>query len=564
MLKLANNVSVRVKLWLLVLSMIAALLILGILGFIGISSTDKMNRELYENHTIQIVKSSAIVENLLTASSCFELAMLENGDAEAVAGYNEQFEQLNKATAALLEESLGLNMDTDQRVAHETGSALFYNTFRIESPKIFALLEQGKPYEANIILTGMNKKIGEMVADFTKCKEISIRIADEKSTENSKMANTVMMIQLILMIVGIVWLSILGLSNIVSIIRPVTFLTKLYESIAGSGNLRMDGETRVLFGKFAKRKDEFGKTVKAFNEMLDMLDNKAQILDSVAAGDFTVHVDLKSDKDTMGLSLRTMLEQIRALLGDITAATNRVSTTSRQIAAGSQTLAQGSTEQATTVEELSSSIQQVSQKVDDNAAMAQEAAGFGNTISNNAQTGSNKMRELIAAVQDIYDASKSIKKVIKAIDDIAFQTNILALNASVEAAHAGQEGKGFAVVADEVRNLAGKSADAAHDTNAMINDTLEKVELGARVADETAEALAEIIQGIESTTKVIAEIADSSSQQTQSIAHISVGLKQVSQVVNKNSVTSVEFADASEDMSSQSSKLLDSVSKFKI
>ena len=174
------------------------------------------------------------------------------------------------------------------------------------------------------------------------------------------------------------------------------------------------------------------------------------------------------------------------------------------------------------------------------------------------------MDGMIRAVKEINDASHSIGNIIKTIDDIAFQTNILALNAAVEAARAGQHGKGFAVVAEEVRNLASKSADAARNTSDMIQDTIEKAELGSRIAGETAESLREIASGINESNQLVVEIARASEEQSLGISQINIGIDQVTQVIQQNSATAEESAAASEEMSGQSDMLKQLIEQFRI
>jgi len=284
----------------------------------------------------------------------------------------------------------------------------------------------------------------------------------------------------------------------------------------------------------------------------------------VANGDLTAELALLSENDTLGIDLKKMVENLNDMFSEIQASTHQVSQESKQVATGAQSLAQGATEQAASIEELSSTISEIAGKTKANAATADKTSKLSTTIKESAEKGSRQMDEMISAVKEINDASQSISKIIKTIDDIAFQTNILALNAAVEAARAGQHGKGFAVVAEEVRNLASKSADAAKDTGSMIQNSMEKAELGSRIAGETAASLAEIVSGINQSSSLVTEIAIVSEQQTMGIDQINIGIDQVAQVVQQNSATAQESAAASEEMSSQSDALQQLISRFKL
>lgn len=174
------------------------------------------------------------------------------------------------------------------------------------------------------------------------------------------------------------------------------------------------------------------------------------------------------------------------------------------------------------------------------------------------------MQNMLEAMFEINKTSTSISQIIKVIDEIAFQTNLLALNAAIEASSAGQHGKGFSVVADEVRNLASRSANAAKETATLIETSIQKVDIGTKMAKETAKALEEIVVGIEKTAAIVAKIAKDSNEQALGISQINQGIEQVSQVVQTNSATAQQSAAASEELYNQAELLKQLISKFKV
>jgi methyl-accepting chemotaxis protein len=307
-----------------------------------------------------------------------------------------------------------------------------------------------------------------------------------------------------------------------------------------------------------------GQVSKATAAVLKRITEASTVLAAVSGGDLTAELAPLSDKDMLGCSMQKMSLSLNQMFGEIQSATGQVSMGARQIADGAQSLAQGSTEQAATVQQLSASTSEILEKTKTNARLAESAAQMAEVIIQSAGKGSRQMDEMVLAVQEITKAGESISNVIKVIDDIAFQTNILALNAAVEAARAGQHGKGFAVVAEEVRNLAEKSAEAAKDTGALIQNSIEKAGLGASIAKETAESLEEIISGITESGRMVSQIAGSSQEQAQGIADINEGIEQVAMVVQNNSATAEQSAAASQQLSGQSAMLEGLISQFKL
>ena len=344
-----------------------------------------------------------------------------------------------------------------------------------------------------------------------------------------------------------------------SVSKPLNIVASYAAAIA-IGDIEIEG----LDEGTARTRNEVVILERAFRNMIESFKNQAYVLARLAEGDYTSKVEVRSEKDVINMAIELMREETLGVLDQVASSGIQVANGSKQIASGAQALAQGATEQASVVQQLSSSMHDIALKTKDNTSMADQAAKLAASIKGSAERGSSQMNDMMAAVRDINQASHSISKVIKVIDDIAFQTNILALNAAVEAARAGSAGKGFAVVAEEVRNLASKSAEAARDTSNMISNSIEKAELGSKIAGETAQSLDEIVKGIIESSKIVNEIAMRSDEQYNAITQINAGVEQVAQVVSQNSATAEESAAASQEMSGQSVVLEDLIKQFQL
>jgi len=287
-----------------------------------------------------------------------------------------------------------------------------------------------------------------------------------------------------------------------------------------------------------------------------------EIAGRVASGDLTLDLSAK-DKGAL-MALRQMSDSLNEVLGEVNTAVAQVNSGSEQVAGASQSLSQGSTEQASSLEEASAALNQINSQSTQNAETATEASTLARGALDNATTGHEKMKSLVDAMTRINKSSDEITSVVKVIDDIAFQINLLALNANVEAARAGKYGKGFAVVAEEVRNLAVRSAQAAKETTSMVEETTRSIGEGNKAAEETSAQLQEIVTGATKVADHLQQIALASKEQAQGIDQINQGLTQIDQVTQSNTANAEESAAAAEELSSQAQQLRGLISQFKL
>ena len=285
----------------------------------------------------------------------------------------------------------------------------------------------------------------------------------------------------------------------------------------------------------------------------------------VAQGDLTVQVEVRSKDETGELmqALKDMTASLLRIVTEVRGGTQAIATASRQIASGNIDLSARTEQQASSLEETASSMEELTSTVQQNAQNAHEANGLAASASAVAGKGGAVVAQVVDTMGSINDSSRKIVDIIGVIDGIAFQTNILALNAAVEAARAGEQGRGFAVVATEVRNLAQRSAGAAKEIKALINDSVAQVESGARLVDEAGHTMREIVDSVHKVSSIVGHISAASDAQRAGIEQVNQAITEMDQVTQQNAALVEEAAAAAESMQEQAARLADAVAVFR-
>ena len=501
----------------LIMSFMAVLMIgVGIIGLYGMEKTEAGLKTVYEDRTIPLGQVGSI-ESMLLQNRLSIAVALNTPTAEVIADSTAAIENNIAEITRVWEAYMATTLTPEEKVLAEKFAAN-RKRFVVEGlkPAVAALRANDIESAKQIVVDKIRPLYPPVKEGIHALVALQLDVAKQEYAQAASRSTSIHQLAISLLVIGLILAAWMGFVLVRAITRPLDAAVKIARGVA-EGDLTQRIEVHST--------DEIGQLMQALHDMNDSL---ARVVSQVRSG------------------------------------TDTVSTASTQIAAGNLDLSSRTEEQAASLEETASSMEQLTSTVKQNAENARQANQLVSSTADVAVKGGQVVGQVVDTMASIKNSSYKIADIIGVIDGIAFQTNILALNAAVEAARAGEQGRGFAVVASEVRNLAQRSAGAAKEIKALIEDSVGKVDAGSKLVDEAGKTMGEVVASVKHVTDIMSEIAAASSEQSAGIEQVNQAIAQMDEVTQQNAALVEEASAAAESLQDQASQLAQAVSVFKL
>lgn len=461
-----------------------------------------------------------------------------------------------------------LNVETGTYLYHEDESLLNTETTDAGYLEIIQRIKDDGSTEAGTYSYQDENGVSQLVVyKYLKDRNWVFMVRDDTSEVYGKVSTVRFMVGALCAIVALLIMFV----TLLILHREGKELMVLEHAIRSLGELELSADQELE--PFLDRSDEIGKIAKTIHNVCGCLrktiDDIGRILGEMADGNIAVDVELNEnyyigDFRVLSESLKSIRTHLTTVMRDITKVASQVDNGANQVSAGAQALSHGTSQQKVSINGLVSNVTDITEQIQNSTARCGTASDLVAKATGYAAEADTKMEQLVAATKNIDQSSAQIVSIIKTIEDIAFQTNVLALNASIEASRAGTAGKGFSVVSDEVRSLASKSAEAAKDTSTLIGQSIDAAKTGTESSSLAISAMQVIGECIQSIKALMDEISRASVQQSEMIVAVENRIKEVSKVIEANSDAAEESAAVSNELSSQARTLNQLIGQFRI
>ncbi|MDU0323391.1 MULTISPECIES: methyl-accepting chemotaxis protein [Clostridium] len=498
-------------------------------------------------HSYSMVKEIIVVGN--------------TSDVDRIKTIKEDIEKCNEDINLLLQniDKENVQNDKEQELINNIKSDI--ESYEQVKDRIIELGMNNKTAQASQLLRGQgNPAMDLLTVDISELLSIKIEQCNLLINRLNRLRIIFVMIILATIALSVIFAmkSSKYLSDVIG--NPIIKMSKIAKRIC-------DGHLDVEIQ--CESNDEIGELAQSFSKMViaikSYISEISSILGDISNGNLncSIEEEYKGNFIEIRKSLENIIRSLNDIFENIGQATIDVKANSEKAAEMAELLSNGSKNEKDAVRELCVSIDQINKQVNKNADNAIDTSTITNALAENIDNSNIMMDKVIKAMEDIEDCSNSITSIMNTINDIAERTNLLALNAAIEAARAGDLGSGFAVVADEVKSLASQSADAARETNNIVNESIKAVNNGKLLVYDTANTLNESLKNIKKTRELSEYITDSSKEQYESIAIVNERIKKITETINRTVEVAENSAISSEELKSQSSKLEMMINKFK-
>jgi len=605
-----KNLKIGMKLTVGFTVLIVVIIIIAVMMFVSLRKLERDSHVVFDEQFVKVVYYNNIIDHLNeNVLNFYRSLVLDRHDPTLF----QQTDTLISANDDHMKEVLATFAKLDEIVADKGEGRDLYNKimdarkgFKEAEGNLSSLIKGHKYEEASIVIRTSFKdaRMGYFDA-LHNCINFNIAGVNQAGKDISAYVASSLTISITIVIIGLIVAIVLAIMITKMITTPIGICVEIANKLAvGHTEIDIHSDSRdetgmlsdamhkmlnsikamyddavylteeVLAGRTSSRTDshkhqgDFRKIVEGMDAILDAVmtpvNEAMKVMDKISHKDLTARVtgDYNGDMNHFKENINSAAQNLEESLLQVDMAADQISSASGEIASGSQVLAEATSEQASSLEEISSSLEEINSLTANNADNAKSGLKLADLAVQAVDEGNVAMEKMNKAMESILKSSQETGKIIKTIDDIAFQTNLLALNAAVEAAHAGEAGKGFAVVAEEVKNLALRSAEAAKNTNALIEESTRNSEMGSRIVEQVTQSFLEMKEQFNKVKSIVNEISASSDEQSHGVSQISTGVGEMNRVTQQNAANAEESASASEQLTSQATELKNMINTF--